>query len=64
LRGEEAGRQKTEDRSQKIGVRRPEPGGRMRMPATKFEDLVVWQKAHQFVLAACRLSRTILTPDS
>ena len=30
----------------------------MRMPATKFEDLVVWQKAHQFVLAAYRLSRT------
>ena len=28
------------------------------MPATKFEDLVVWQKAHQFVLAAYRLSRT------
>ena len=30
----------------------------MRMPATRFEDLVVWQKAHQFVLAAYRLSRT------
>ncbi len=30
----------------------------MKMPATKFEDLVVWQKAHQFVLAAYRLSRT------
>ena len=24
----------------------------MRTPATRFEDLVVWQKAHQFVLAA------------
>ena len=30
----------------------------MRTPATRFEDLVVWQKAHQFVLAAYRLSRT------
>ncbi len=26
----------------------------MRRPATRFEDLVVWQKAHQFVLAAYR----------
>ena len=31
----------------------------MRTPATRFEDLVVWQKAHQFVLAAYRLSRTL-----
>jgi len=30
----------------------------MRTPAKKFEDLVVWQKAHQFVLAVYRLSRT------
>jgi four helix bundle protein len=30
----------------------------MRKPATKFEDLVVWQKAHQFVLMAYRFSRT------
>lgn len=30
----------------------------MRTPATRFEDLVVWQKAHRFVLAAYRLSRT------
>ena len=29
----------------------------MREPAKTFEDLVVWQKAHQFVLAAYRLSR-------
>jgi len=29
----------------------------MRAPATRFEDLVVWQKAHQFVLAAYRLSQ-------
>ncbi|MCX6998528.1 MAG: four helix bundle protein [Kiritimatiellaeota bacterium] len=30
----------------------------MNMPAKRFEDLVVWQKAHQFVLAAYRLSQT------
>jgi four helix bundle protein len=30
----------------------------MRTPTTRFENLVVWQKAHQFVLAAYRLSRT------
>jgi four helix bundle protein len=30
----------------------------MRVPATRFEELVVWQKAHQFVLLACHLSRT------
>jgi len=29
----------------------------MRMPVTRFENLVVWQKAHEFVLAACRLFR-------
>ncbi len=29
----------------------------MRAPAARFEDLVVWQKAHQFVLAVYRLSR-------
>ena len=30
----------------------------MRAPATRFEQLVVWQKAHQFVLGSYRLSRT------
>jgi four helix bundle protein len=30
----------------------------MRTSSTRFEDLVVWQKAHQFVLATYRLSRT------
>ena len=30
----------------------------MNMPAKRFEDLVVWQKAHQFVLAAYRFSQT------
>jgi four helix bundle protein len=29
----------------------------MRTPAARFDDLVVWQKAHQFVLAVYRLSR-------
>ena len=30
----------------------------MRTSAKGFEDLVVWQKAHQFVLSVYRLSRT------
>jgi four helix bundle protein len=30
----------------------------MREPAKTFEDLVVWQKAHQFVLAVYRVSRS------
>lgn len=30
----------------------------MREAAKTFEDLVVWQKAHQFVLAVYRLART------
>ncbi len=30
----------------------------MRAAARTFEDLVVWQKAHQFVLAVYRLTRT------
>ena len=30
----------------------------MRKPSSSFQDLLVWQKAHQFVLAAYRLSRT------
>ena len=30
----------------------------MRMPSKRLEDLIVWQKAHQFVLAVYRLSRT------
>lgn len=30
----------------------------MRKPAKKFEDLLVWQKAHQFVLGVYRLSQT------
>ena len=31
---------------------------RMRTAAKTFEDLVVWQRAHQFVLAVYRLTRT------
>ena len=31
--------------------------GRMRAAAKTFEDLVVWQKAHQFTLAVYRLTR-------
>ena len=31
--------------------------GRMRAAAKTFEDLVVWQKAHQFALAVYRLTR-------
>ena len=30
----------------------------MKEPAKRFEDSVVWQKAHQFVLAVCRLTRS------
>lgn len=33
-------------------------GAKMRGPAKTFEDLVVWQKAHQFVLAVYHLSRS------
>lgn len=29
----------------------------MRQPAKSFEDLLVWQKSHQFVLAVYRLTR-------
>ena len=39
---------------------------RMRTPAPRFEELVVWQKAHQFVLAVYLLeaySQAILTSD-
>lgn len=34
----------------------------MRMPVKRFEDLVVWQKARQFVLEA--YSQVILNSDS
>lgn len=34
----------------------------MRAPAKRFQDLIVWQKAHQFVLAIYRYSE--IFPDS
>lgn len=37
-------------------MRKNEAGGERKSAAT-FEDLVVWQKAHQFVLAVYRLSQ-------
>ena len=38
-------------------VRSQNSGVRMEDPAKTFEDLIVWQKARQFVLAVCRTSR-------
>ncbi len=39
------------------GVRSQEPGARSaRAPARTFEDLIVWQKAHAWVLAVYRLT--------
>ena len=39
------------------GVRSPESGARIGRPmARTFEDLIVWQKAHAWVLAAYRFS--------
>ena len=39
------------------GARSQEQGaGGVRAPARKFEDLIVWQKAHAWVLAAYRFS--------
>jgi hypothetical protein len=36
----------------------------MRESAKGFEDLVVWQKAHQFVLAVYRLTQTFPRSES
>ena len=36
----------------------------MRKPATRFEDLIVWQKAHQFVLMAYRFSQKFPRPET
>ena len=45
-------RKKKEFRSQESGVRIQESRVRiMREPAKTFQDLIVWQKAHQFVLS-------------
>ena len=35
-----------------------------REPAKTFRDLIVWQKAHQFVLAAYRLSENFPKPET
>ncbi|HEY0348711.1 MAG TPA: four helix bundle protein [Pyrinomonadaceae bacterium] len=34
-----------------------------RPPAKNFQDLIVWQKAHEFVLSVYRLTRTFLARD-
>ncbi len=40
-----------------LGVRSQKPEIRMkRPPAKSFQDLIVWQKAHQFVLSVYRCS--------
>ena len=44
--------------SQESEVRSQNSQVRMKAPATRFEDLMVWQKAHQFVLATYRFTRT------
>ena len=45
------------DSSLKSRLTTQKSGVRMRTPAAQFEDLVVWQEAHQFALGAYRLSR-------
>jgi four helix bundle protein len=58
-RSEETGvrRQKSGDRSQESGDRSQESGDRsQKAPAKTFQDLIVWQKAHQFVLSVYRFT--------
>jgi hypothetical protein len=50
LQHSKARRQNSEDRKQKGDTRM------MRQPAKDFQDLIVWQKAHQFVLSIYRFS--------
>lgn len=38
-------------------------GESIRKPAKTFQDLVVWQKAHQFVLEAYRLTKEFPKPE-
>jgi len=45
-----------ESRIQNPESRRPGSAAPPRPPAKSFEDLIVWQKAHQFVLATYRFS--------
>jgi four helix bundle protein len=50
-------RQETGDRRQETEDRTQSAGGHVdRKPAEKFQDLVVWQKAHQLVLRVYRLT--------
>jgi four helix bundle protein len=49
------GRHESGARSQESGARSQEAGVK-RAPARTFEDLIVWQKAHAWVLAVYRLS--------
>jgi four helix bundle protein len=49
----EEGRQNTEDRTQKTEDRRPTM---QRERANSFRELLVWQKAHQFVLGVYRVT--------
>jgi len=47
------------------GVRSQEPGVRSaRAPARSFEDLIVWQKAHAWVLATYRFSETFPSKET
>ena len=48
-------RQESGDRSQKTGEENPTMG---RPPAQSFRDLVVWRKAHEFVLGTYRFTST------
>ena len=54
----EARSQKPEARNQKPETRSQKPEARIkRAKATQFQDLIVWQKAHQFVLGVYKHSK-------
>ena len=56
-RGSGVGGRESGVRSQESGVRSQNSGARMeRKPAKDFRDLIVWQKAHQFVLSTYHFS--------
>jgi four helix bundle protein len=44
------------DRRQESGIRRQRVRDGLRAPAKTFQDLIVWQKAHQLVLGVYRLT--------
>jgi hypothetical protein len=53
--------QKSEVRSQNLEkkcTQNMKPQETKRQPAKSFQDLIVWQKAHQFVLAIYKLSNS------